>query len=118
MTSFNTKQIDRYVGARLKERRILMGLSQNDLAKKHGITFQQIQKYEGGVNRIGAGRLYEFAKYLEVEINYFYNGFEEDYEMKKTSKISLAAMSAFDKIQDEKIKKAVKDFILAMSDSK
>jgi len=65
--------IDVHVGARIAARRKLLQLSQKELADKLGITFQQVQKYEKGVNRIGAGRLYSIANILGVDINYFYD---------------------------------------------
>ena len=58
--------VDVYVGTRLKIRRNELGLSQNEIGKMTGITFQQIQKYEKGSNRIGSSRLYEFAKRVNV----------------------------------------------------
>ena len=64
--------IDKHVGKRLKKRRLLLGLSQEKLAEAIGLTFQQVQKYERGVNRIAAGRLYWFAKILGVPVSYFY----------------------------------------------
>lgn len=69
--------IDRHVGQQLKSRRILMGLSQEKLAESVGITFQQVQKYERGTNRISAGRLLKFSKTLQVPIAYFYEGVED-----------------------------------------
>ncbi len=67
--------VDIHVGQRLKVRRSLLGLSQDKLAKAIGLTFQQIQKYEQGSNRISAGRLYQFSKILKVPIPYFYENF-------------------------------------------
>ncbi len=64
--------IDVHVGKRICARRKLLQLSQKQMAEKLGITFQQIQKYEKGVNRIGAGRLYSIATILGVDIDYFY----------------------------------------------
>ena len=64
--------IDVHVGSRIGARRKLLQLSQKELAEKLGITFQQVQKYEKGVNRIGAGRLYSIATILGVDIDYFY----------------------------------------------
>ncbi|MCB1650970.1 MAG: helix-turn-helix transcriptional regulator [Alphaproteobacteria bacterium] len=64
--------IDVHVGQRLRVRRSLLGLSQEKLASLIGLTFQQIQKYERGTNRISAGRLYEFSKLLEVPVQYFF----------------------------------------------
>ncbi len=65
--------VDVHVGNRLRVRRSLMGLSQEKLAEAIGITFQQIQKYERGVNRISAGRLFQFSKILDVPVAYFYD---------------------------------------------
>lgn len=64
--------IDIHVGKRLKLRRIEMGLSQEKLAKSLQMTFQQIQKYEKGVNRVSAGKLYELAVVLAVPVEYFF----------------------------------------------
>ena len=66
--------VDRYVGARMRERRITLGLSQQQLAELIGVTYQQAHKYEKGINRIAAGRLYTIAKALGVEVSFFYDG--------------------------------------------
>src|SRR3954454_3022174 len=65
---------DRYIGAKLRERRIMLGLTQQGLAELIGVTYQQTHKYEKGINRIAGGRLYTLAKALGVEVGYFYNG--------------------------------------------
>lgn len=72
------KAIDRAVGGRVRQRRIMMGLSQTALADSVGLTFQQVQKYESGANRISASRLYEFGDVLSVPISYFFDGLSED----------------------------------------
>jgi transcriptional regulator with XRE-family HTH domain len=64
--------VDIHVGSRLRVRRTLLGMSQDALADSVGITFQQIQKYERGANRISASRLFQFSKILEVPISFFY----------------------------------------------
>lgn len=64
--------IDRHVGRRLKLRRALMGLSQERLGLLLGVTFQQVQKYERGANRIGAGRLWQLARILNVPVGWFF----------------------------------------------
>ncbi len=69
--------VDVHVGQRLRLRRALMGLSQERLAELVGVTFQQIQKYERGANRIGSSRLYELARVLAVPVDYFFEGLEE-----------------------------------------
>jgi transcriptional regulator with XRE-family HTH domain len=64
--------VDVHVGQRVRLRRTLLGLSQEKLGAAVGLTFQQIQKYERGANRIGASRLYEFSKILDVPVSYFF----------------------------------------------
>lgn len=66
-------EIDAHVGSRLRVRRSLMGFSQEKLANAIGLTFQQVQKYEKGLNRVSASRLYQFSKILEVPVAYFYD---------------------------------------------
>lgn len=67
---------DRYVGARIRERRVMLGLSQQQMADLIGVTYQQAHKYERGINRISAGRLYEIAQVLSVPVGYFFEGVE------------------------------------------
>ncbi len=67
--------IDEHVGLQLRQRRALLGLSQEKLAEQVGITFQQIQKYENGANRVSASRLYEFSKVLEIPVNFFFESY-------------------------------------------
>lgn len=64
--------VDENVGMQLRQRRSLLGLSQEKLAEQVGITFQQIQKYENGANRISASRLYEFSKVLDIPVSFFF----------------------------------------------
>jgi len=66
--------IDVHVGKRMRERRTLLGMSQEMLADAFGISFQQVQKYERGANRIGASRLHMLSKLLDVPVSYFYDG--------------------------------------------
>lgn len=66
--------IDQYVGARLRLRRRALNISQTDLALRLGLTFQQIQKYERGANRISASKLYALARLLRVEPGWFFDG--------------------------------------------
>src|SRR3954468_12864081 len=68
------QDIDRYVGARMRERRIMLGLTQQQMAELIGVTYQQAHKYEKGINRIAAGRLFTIAKALGVEVGFFYDG--------------------------------------------
>ena len=65
---------DTHVGSRLRQRRALLGMSQTDLGNAVGLTFQQVQKYERGFNRISSSRLFEFAKVLDVPVEHFFDG--------------------------------------------
>lgn len=69
--------VDIHVGKRLRLRRTIRGLSQEALGNAIGVTFQQIQKYERGVNRIGSSRVYEFSKILQVPVSFFFEDYEE-----------------------------------------
>jgi transcriptional regulator with XRE-family HTH domain len=73
------QDMDRHVGARLRERRIRLGLTQQAMAKLIGMTYQQIHKYEKGINRLAAGRLYQIAQTLDVEVSYFFEGLETEH---------------------------------------
>ena len=66
--------IDRHVGSRVRMRRILLGMSQEKLGEALGLTFQQVQKYEKGTNRISASRLQQFSSILQVPISFFFEG--------------------------------------------
>ena len=67
---------DADVGRRIRARRLERGMSQSELGSKLGVTFQQIQKYEKGVNRVGAGRLYQIAEVLSIPVSFFFGGNE------------------------------------------
>ena len=70
------QDIDRYVGARMRQRRTMLGLTQQQMAELIGVTYQQAHKYEKGINRVAAGRLYSIAQALGVEVSYFFEGIE------------------------------------------
>jgi transcriptional regulator with XRE-family HTH domain len=69
--------VDRHVGRRVCEKRISLGYNQSDLGRALGLTFQQIQKYEKGANRISASKLWDIARFFKVEIGYFFQGLTE-----------------------------------------
>lgn len=73
----SANSVDGHVGSRVRLRRLELGLSQEKLADQLGITFQQVQKYERGTNRIGASRLHQIALVLQVPITYFFDGAAE-----------------------------------------
>jgi len=76
VVALTANKIDAYVGQRMRQRRENLGMSQGRLGRHLGLTFSQIQKYEKGANRIGAGRLYQISKYLGVSPLYFFEGLE------------------------------------------
>jgi transcriptional regulator with XRE-family HTH domain len=118
--------IDVQVGNRVRIRRMLIGMSQEKLGDMLGLTFQQVQKYEKGVNRIGAGRLYEVARILGVPIDFFYegvaaqpSGFTEAgppvMEFVSSGE-GLQLSLAFMKIKDPKVRKRVLDLVKSLAE--
>jgi transcriptional regulator with XRE-family HTH domain len=79
------QDVDRYVGARMRERRIMLGLTQQQMAELIGVTYQQAHKYEKGINRIASGRLYNIAQALGVDVSYFFEGLNNNEGFKPTS---------------------------------
>lgn len=82
--------VDEHVGKRLRQRRWLVGMTQQQLAEHVGIKFQQIQKYETGANRVSASRLWDIASTLDVSINFFFDGLQAE----KGVKIQSDAMTS------------------------
>ena len=78
------QDIDRHVGARMRERRIMLGLTQQQTAELIGVTYQQAHKYEKGINRMAAGRLYTLAHALGVEVTFFFEGMNGNQDFKPT----------------------------------
>lgn len=76
-TTMGGAEVDTYVGSRIRERRVMLGLSQQQMANLIGVTYQQAHKYERGINRISAGRLYEIARVLKVPVGFFFEGVED-----------------------------------------
>ncbi|HBR67884.1 MAG TPA: transcriptional regulator [Rhodospirillaceae bacterium] len=129
--------IDIHVGQRLRLRRSLQGMSQEKLAGIVNITFQQIQKYERGMNRISASRLYQFSKALDVPISYFYDQFgtatgsignapgfsdtaQEEFggaEDIMKSKETISLIKSYYAIKDPEKRKSIVRFIKSMADN-
>ena len=124
--------IDIHVGARVKLRRTLLGMSQDKLGEALGLTFQQVQKYEKGVNRIGASRIFEISKILDVPIQYLFDDFigEGDEAMGFSEggdgDASFMAMlntpdgvqlcRYYSEIEDPKVRKGVLDLVKAIAE--
>ena len=124
--------IHAYVGSRVRTRRLMLGMSQERLAEQIGVTFQQVQKYEKGTNRIGASRLQAIANVLAVPVAFFFqqdntqplntdglgaiNGLEDLSEF-LTSKEGLSLNKAFMKINDPGIRQSVLTLIKSLSNA-
>lgn len=72
------KRVDSHVGSRIRQRRTLLGFTQEQLAAALEISYQQVQKYETGANRVSAGRLFQIANELSVDVGYFFEGLNEE----------------------------------------
>lgn len=89
--AFTPTAVDEHIGQRVQLRRLMMGLSQKDLAKICGVTFQQIQKYESAGNRISASRLFELSTALETPVSFFFSGLPGNMpEQNRSGKITKA----------------------------
>ena len=127
--------VDTHVGSRVRLRRMLLGMSQERLGDSMGLTFQQVQKYEKGVNRIGASRLFQISKILDVPVQFFFEEAphigadgspargmaEPDSEAFilefLNSREGLELNRAFVKIGDAKVRKSVVDLVRALGAS-
>lgn len=83
--------VDVHVGQRIRHRRWLLGVTQQHLAEKVGIKFQQIQKYETGANRVSASRLWDIGEALDVDVSFFFSGLGEDVDTAKDAALSTVA---------------------------
>jgi len=119
--------IDVQVGSRLRERRLLLGISQTELASAVGLAFQQLQKYERGANRISASRLFELATVLGVPVAYFFGVSAGEPGKRKRGRPKLAhsalaskpetlkLVRAFYQIRDPELRRSVARLILALA---
>ncbi len=130
-SSRRANPIDVHVGARVRLRRMLLGMSQEKLGEHLGLTFQQIQKYEKGINRIGASRLFDLSQVLGVPVQFFYEelavggpggaaGFAErpaeSYAVEFLgSREGLELNKAFARITDPRVRRSIVDLVRAFA---
>jgi transcriptional regulator with XRE-family HTH domain len=120
--------IDAHVGGRVRLRRMLLGMSQERLGEQLGLTFQQVQKYEKGVNRIGASRLFDLAHILGVPVQFFYDeipsapmvGFSEQPAESfvidfLSSRDGLELNKAFVKVTDPRVRRAIIELVRSLA---
>ncbi|WP_142849481.1 helix-turn-helix domain-containing protein [Telmatospirillum sp. J64-1] len=108
---------DRHVGARIRERRIMLGLSQQQMADLIGVTYQQAHKYERGINRISAGRLYEISQVLGVPVSYFFEGLEgqRSPDLTARQRMCLELARNFSQIENERHQEALSQMARALA---
>lgn len=109
---------DRHVGSRIRERRVMLGLSQQQLAQMIGVTYQQAHKYERGLNRISAGRLYEIAQVLSVPVSWFFEGLSAEAapgDMSPRQRMCLELARNFAAIDNEKHQEALSAMARALA---
>lgn len=121
MQKKSPNQVDRHISSRVRARRIMLGMSQEKLADALGLTFQQVQKYEKGVNRIGASRLLHIAGILDVSIEFFFEGlpglraggFSDDSLVAEflTRSESDRLVRGFLKLKDDEARRKVADLV-------
>ena len=125
--------VDIHVGARVRLRRTLLGMSQEKLGKALGLTFQQVQKYERGANRIGSSRLFQLSRILDVPVSFFFDemapeatrkadGMAESnkqvFEVDKLSRReTLELVRAYYKISDPSVRKKIFEMVKAVGNS-
>jgi len=127
MSARSPNKTDVYIGKRIKMQRLARGLSQTDVASRLGITFQQIQKYERGVNRVGAGRLQEIANLFSVTPAFFFEDgtrhkpgqSEEASETTEllANKYNLALAQAYNKIRSRNVRRNVLELVEGLAES-
>jgi transcriptional regulator with XRE-family HTH domain len=114
----SAKQADRHVGSRIRERRVMLGLSQQQLATLIGVTYQQAHKYERGLNRISAGRLFQIANVLGVPVSWFFDGLEDgvgDVALSPRQRMCLELARNFALIENEKHQEALSAMARALA---
>ncbi len=117
-TTIRATDVDRFVGSRIRERRVMLGLSQQQMADMIGVTYQQAHKYERGINRISAGRLYEIAQVLRVPVSYFFDGIDgpdaED-ELTVRQRMCLELARNFTQIPSDRHREALSQLARALA---
>jgi len=113
---------DVHIGRKMREKRVALGMSQAALAEQLGITFQQVQKYESGANRIGGSRLWDISRVLREQIGYFYEGLGEGKNASKSaedtlplSKQTLELARAINSIPEGSVKDEVMQLVKAFA---
>lgn len=121
--------VDVHVGKRLRQRRTLLGMSQEKLGELLGLTFQQVQKYERGTNRIGSSRLFRLACILDVPVSYFFEGLQEDGTVSGVPTVSATTSSepnhmerretlelvrAYYRIDDQNVRRRIFDLVKSL----
>jgi len=110
------REVDLHVGQRIRARRTMMGLTQQQMADLIGVTYQQAHKYERGINRVSAGRLYDIGQALGVQISYFYDdlGSDDRIEVSHHQRMCLELARNFGQINNERHQRALSSLARAL----
>ena len=108
--------VDIHVGERVRARRLLCGMSQEAFANKLGVTFQQVQKYERGANRISASRLYKISRILNVPVSYFFEDVGQSPLPGTLRREGLELIRAFNKIKKRRVRKQILTLLNSLGD--
>jgi transcriptional regulator with XRE-family HTH domain len=118
-----TRRIDQHVGERIRARRAELGLTQEQLSQALQVSYQQVQKYETGANRISAGRIYEIARKLGVDVSYFFEGLGLDdpseqppLEHGGRQRSAIELVRKFAQIDDPHVRSAIAGLVKAIVD--
>ncbi len=114
-----TVSIERHVGQRIRTRRTMLGLTQQQLADLIGVTYQQAHKYERGINRVSAGRLFELAKALGVDVSYFFEGLAPQEQIDaapERQRLCLDMARNFARIREERHQEALSQLCRALAE--
>ncbi|MCW5750663.1 MAG: helix-turn-helix transcriptional regulator [Alphaproteobacteria bacterium] len=116
------KRVDEYVGERIRSRRAQLGLTQHQLAEVLGLSYQQVQKYETGANRVSCGRLYEIATFLEVPVSFFFEALEpnaprEPLEHGGRQRTMIDVVRNFAAITDDQVRASLAGLIRSLAGS-
>jgi transcriptional regulator with XRE-family HTH domain len=113
----HVSRVDRHVGARVRERRIMLGITQQELAERLGVTYQQEHKYERGINRISAGRLYQMGNALGVPASSFFEGLGDEPERRlgERERMTLELVRSFGEITDPRFQQALAELARALA---
>ena len=119
---FTASEVDTIVGERIRRRRILSGLTQDQLGEALGVSYQQIQKYETGANRVSAGRLYLIAQELDISPGWFFEGLQDnqvdsDQAFTSSSRFAIDCVRSLTRLKDDRVRSPIQTMIRTLAEA-